>query len=106
MNLLFITIKKQTIDWILYRSFAVWEVRRDDEFSPLKNGAGNKDTAETCRRDLLLQHKRFVKQAGAVLDTDDSICEISPLVSYAGEVKIFLISFQIFYTKYSSLIES
>ena len=49
------------------RTFAVWEVRRDDEFSPLKNGTGNKDTPETCRRDLLLQHSRFIQKAGGVL---------------------------------------
>ncbi len=51
----------------IYRTFAVWEVRREDEFSPLKNGTGNKDTPETCRRDLLLQHSRYVQQAGATL---------------------------------------
>jgi UDP-N-acetylglucosamine/UDP-N-acetylgalactosamine diphosphorylase len=50
------------------RTFAVWEVRRDDEFSPLKNGTGTKDTPETCRRDLIFQHIRYVKQAGALLE--------------------------------------
>ncbi|CAF0970948.1 unnamed protein product [Rotaria sordida] len=68
------------------KTFATWEVRREDEFSPLKNGTGNKDTAETCRRDLILQHIRYLKQAGALLqETDENVCEISPLVSYAGE---------------------
>jgi UDP-N-acetylglucosamine/UDP-N-acetylgalactosamine diphosphorylase len=88
------------------RTFAVWEVCREDEFSPLKNGAGSKDTPETCRRDLILQHIRYLKQAGGLLqyvfylenlininlnfssrETDGNICEISPLVSYSGEVK-------------------
>ncbi len=92
---------------LINRTFAVWEVRREDEFSPLKNGTGNKDTPETCRRDLILQHIRYVKQAGGLLEygfilkelikyklrifreTEENICEISPLVSYSGEVKNF-----------------
>jgi len=75
------------------KTFAVWEVRRDDEFSPLKNGSGPKDTAATCRRDLMLQHVRWLQEAGAYLpsdvtnyiETNGKTCEISPLVSYAGE---------------------
>jgi UDP-N-acetylglucosamine/UDP-N-acetylgalactosamine diphosphorylase len=51
----------------MYRTFAVWEVRREDEFSPLKNGTGNKDTAQTCRTDLMQQHIRFLKQAGTII---------------------------------------
>ncbi|CAF4363977.1 unnamed protein product, partial [Adineta steineri] len=67
-------------------TFAVWEVCREDEFSPLKNGTGSKDTAETCRKDLMLQHIRYLKQAGAILqETNENSCEISPLVSYSGE---------------------
>jgi UDP-N-acetylglucosamine pyrophosphorylase len=53
------------------RTFAVWEVRREDEFSPLKNGTGSKDTAETCRRDLILQHLRYLKEADALLQYDE-----------------------------------
>ncbi|CAF3366805.1 unnamed protein product [Rotaria socialis] len=68
------------------KAFAVWEVHREDEFSPLKNGTGTKDTPETCRRDLILQHIRYLKQAGALLqEVNENCCEISPLVSYAGE---------------------
>ena len=52
------------------RTFAVWEVRREDEFSPLKNESGAKDTAATCRRDLMLQHVRWLQQAGADLPKD------------------------------------
>ncbi len=40
---------------------------REDEFSPLKNGTGSKDTPETCRRDLILQHIRYLQQADATL---------------------------------------
>jgi UDP-N-acetylglucosamine/UDP-N-acetylgalactosamine diphosphorylase len=42
-------------------------VIREDEFSPLKNGTGSKDTPETCRRDLILQHIRYLQQADAIL---------------------------------------
>lgn len=45
-------------------------MRRQDEFSPLKNGSGSKDTAATCRRDLMLQHARWLQQAGAYLPSD------------------------------------
>jgi len=75
------------------KNFAVWEVRRDEEFSPLKNGSGLKDTPSTCRRDLMNLHLRWLEKAGAQLPTEISknvenstkICEISPLVSYSGE---------------------
>ncbi|CAF1158903.1 unnamed protein product [Adineta ricciae] len=86
------------------KRFFVWEVRRDDEFSPLKNGSGTKDTAATCRRDLMLQHVRWLQATGAVLppntakqiiladkfhdnenNSNASVVEISPLISYAGE---------------------
>jgi len=65
--------------------FAVLEVTRREEFSPLKNapGAGS-DDPETSRRDLLAQHKRFLERAGATVKDGVEI-EISPLVTYAGE---------------------
>jgi len=55
----------------VFRSFAVWDVCREDEFSPLKNATGAKDTPDTCRIDLLAQHKRYVQQAGAILPYGD-----------------------------------
>ncbi|CAG2258013.1 UAP1 [Mytilus edulis] len=96
------------------RNFAVWEVLREDEFSPLKNANTEpKDTPTTARHALLDMHRRFVLGAGGKFvhsdgseipdiqsakkekgsgdnqkDTDDEngiVCEISPLVSYAGE---------------------
>ncbi|CAF3602837.1 unnamed protein product, partial [Adineta steineri] len=67
-------------------------------------GSGTKDTAVTCRRDLMLQHVRWLQAAGAILppntskqiiladkfhDNDSNsngiFVEISPLISYAGE---------------------
>jgi len=67
------------------KHFAVLEVARNDEFSPLKNAPGTgSDDPETSRRDLLAQHKRFLENAGAKV-ADGVEIEISPLVSYAGE---------------------
>ncbi|KAG6814157.1 hypothetical protein H0H92_002152 [Tricholoma furcatifolium] len=67
------------------KRFAVLEVARIDEFSPLKNAPGSSsDCPETSRRDLLAQHKRFLEKAGATVQDGVEI-EISPLVSYAGE---------------------
>jgi len=83
----------------------VWEVTREDEFSPLKNADGAPtDTPVTSRRSLLDLHGRWVlaaggnfTRAGQAGDTttltsseskdDGSLaqCEISPLLSYAGE---------------------
>lgn len=90
--------------------FVVWDVIREEEFSPLKNGnAAAKDTPNTARQALCSLHKGYVLRAGGtfvsglsitdaakeitndtvtrVLDkSDDSIVvEISPLLSYDGE---------------------
>jgi UDP-N-acetylglucosamine/UDP-N-acetylgalactosamine diphosphorylase len=68
------------------RNFCVWEVLREEEFSPLKNADGaSNGTPTTCREDLLNQHKRFVQAAGGNFETEQAVCEISPLVSYDGE---------------------
>lgn len=67
------------------KRFAVLEVARDEEFSPLKNAPGTgADDPGTSRRDLLAQHKRFLERAGAQVKDGVEI-ELSPRVSYAGE---------------------
>ncbi|EFA85224.1 UDP-N-acetylglucosamine pyrophosphorylase [Heterostelium album PN500] len=65
------------------------EVKRDEEFSPLKNNAGMaipKDSPETCLRDICQLHRTYIERAGGKLDFSESnIIEISPLISYSGE---------------------
>ncbi|KAI9791712.1 MAG: UDP-N-acetylglucosamine pyrophosphorylase [Peltula sp. TS41687] len=71
------------------RRFACMEVKREDEFSPLKNAKGTgEDDPDTSRADLLQQGRRFIEAAGAtvVSESDNNAgVEVSPLISYAGE---------------------
>ncbi|KAM0788592.1 hypothetical protein ACM66B_001714 [Microbotryomycetes sp. NB124-2] len=72
------------------RTFSILEVARETDFSPLKNAPGTgTDDPLTSRRDLMNEHKRWLRDAGAIVlddDGDDKVeIEISPLVSYAGE---------------------
>ncbi|XP_044738659.1 UDP-N-acetylhexosamine pyrophosphorylase [Chrysoperla carnea] len=65
--------------------FLTWEVPREDEFSALKNAdSAGKDCPCTARNDLFRLHKRYIIEAGGIVQNGD-VCEISPLLSYAGE---------------------
>lgn len=67
-------------------NLVVWEVNREDEFSALKNSETcEKDNPKTSRTDLMAQHARFIRQAGGEIIGTPLICEISPLLTYAGE---------------------
>lgn len=69
------------------KQFACMEVRREDEFSPLKNARGTgEDDPDTSKRDIMAQGKRWVQAAGATLtgDDPDAGIEVSPLISYVS----------------------
>jgi len=79
--------------WLDLSEFACFEVKREDEFSPLKNAdAPNaQDCPTTSRKHIKAQGKRWAEVAGAtVKNGDDEGLEVSPLTSY---VSIFCLSF-------------
>lgn len=49
---------------------AVMEVKRNDEFSPVKNASGE-DSPDTAKRDLVNYHGRMLKQAGVDVPFDE-----------------------------------
>lgn len=67
------------------KQFACMEVKREDEFSPLKNARGTgEDDPDTSKKDIMDQGKRWAQAAGATVvsaGSDDGI-EVSPLISY------------------------
>lgn len=64
----------------------VWEVRREEEFSALKNSDEvGKDCPKTARNGIYNLHKKWIENSGGKFTFNDVICEVSPLLSYAGE---------------------
>ena len=77
--------------------FACMEVKREDEFSPLKNAKGTgQDDPDTSKTDIMQQGKRWAQAAGGtvVSESRDDGIEISPLISYVSFF-IFLDSLQL-----------
>jgi UDP-N-acetylglucosamine/UDP-N-acetylgalactosamine diphosphorylase len=69
--------------------FACMEVKREDEFSPLKNARGTgEDDPDTSKLDVLQQGKRWVEAAGATVVSEEPAAktgvEVSPLISYVS----------------------
>ena len=62
----------------------LWEVAREEEFSPVKNATGS-DTPETCRRDQIRRWLRWLKAAdplwleAQLKENPEPLLEISPL---------------------------
>lgn len=72
--------------------FASIEVRREDEFSPLKNARGTgEDDPDTSRADILKQGQRWIEAAGGIVITDGEAfgVEVSPLISYVCFFHLF-----------------
>ena len=58
-------------------------VEREDEFSPIKNATGP-DSPETARKMVGFLHREWLRKAGVKL-ASDTLYEIDPSLSYAGE---------------------
>lgn len=64
--------------------FACMEVRREEEFSPLKNAKGTgQDDPDTSKAAIMAQGLKWVQSAGATVVADGGI-EVSPLISYVS----------------------
>jgi UDP-N-acetylglucosamine/UDP-N-acetylgalactosamine diphosphorylase len=67
--------------------FACMEVRREDEFSPLKNARGTgEDDPDTSKADIMKQGKKWLQAAGVVVtdEGDGAGVEVSPMISYVS----------------------
>ena len=65
--------------------FCIWEVPRDEEFSALKNSIKSvSDNPNTAKESIFNLHRKYIQNAGGLI-SNNVLCEISPLLSYAGE---------------------
>ena len=67
----------------------VIETARNEDFSPVKNAEG-RDSPESCRKDLLLQYRRWMSSAGVAVPSDgvgmpERVFEITPLRGFDCE---------------------
>eukprot|EP00808_Paulinella_micropora_P023443 g48899.t1 len=72
----------------LVQKVACLAVRRDEEFSAVKNAPGSAvDSPDTARRDISRFWARLVMAAGGTVhgDPDRDVLEVNPIVSYEGE---------------------
>jgi UDP-N-acetylglucosamine/UDP-N-acetylgalactosamine diphosphorylase len=78
--------------FITMDKFASMEIRREDEFSPLKNARGTgEDDPDTSKRDIMNQGRRWIQAAGGVVEDegDDQGVEVSPRFSYVSVLSLF-----------------
>jgi UDP-N-acetylglucosamine/UDP-N-acetylgalactosamine diphosphorylase len=67
--------------------FASMEIRREDEFSPLKNARGTgEDDPDTSKKDIMNQGRRWYEAAGGIVEDegDGAGVEVSPKYSYVS----------------------
>lgn len=63
---------------------ATFEVKREEEFSPVKNAPGNPvDSPDSARMIISNYHKTWITRIGGKF-VGDGLCEVSPLVSFDG----------------------
>jgi UDP-N-acetylglucosamine/UDP-N-acetylgalactosamine diphosphorylase len=67
----------------LAESSIIVEAERGGEFTPMKNALGD-DSPETAVAQIYASHRKWLTAAGAFVP-EDTVVEISPLVSYSGE---------------------
>jgi len=69
------------------KNMVLFEAIRDEEFAPVKNAPGsNSDSPDTAREMISIQARGWALAAGAQFsESDNGLCEISPLASYGGE---------------------
>ena len=71
----------------LSKKMVILDVPRSDEFAPVKNAPGSpSDSPDTARAMFSTLSQKWVNSAGGNLVGDlTAMCEIRPLISYAGE---------------------